>query len=225
MDTFVQGGTICRAQNGGCDIAEACTGSGAQCPNDAFQPSGTVCRAQNGTCDIAETCPGGTGACPNDAVEPNTTVCRRAVGPCDAEENCNGTAKTCPADAVLAANTVCKARSNDACDLDDVCTGGTNCPVRAAQAGTVCRAAANVCDVQETCSGTSETCPTNTFAGTGTQCTGVLNYTGPSTRNAANCLGANTCPINSFLNCIDIDLCSATAATCSVCSCFCETIL
>jgi hypothetical protein len=67
-----------------CDVAENCTGSGPNCPANAFQPSATVCRSAVGVCDIAENCTGSSAACPADAMSPDTdsdTVC-------DAIDNC-----------------------------------------------------------------------------------------------------------------------------------------
>jgi hypothetical protein len=61
-----------------CDLAENCTGSGVNCPADAFKPATTVCRSAVGACDIAEQCTGSGAACPADAMSPDSdsdTVC------------------------------------------------------------------------------------------------------------------------------------------------------
>jgi hypothetical protein len=49
------------------------------------------------------------------------------------------------------------------------CEDGS-CGVAPAAAGTECRAAAGLCDVPETCDGTSLTCPEDGFASAGTEC-------------------------------------------------------
>jgi hypothetical protein len=119
------------------------------------------------------------------------------------------------------AGTVCRAATLGTCDVNDVCTGGTSCPVRAAAAGTPCRNAVNSCDVTESCDGVNETCPSNGFASSTTLCGADVTYTGPA-HNAANCGGVNACGPGLLLNCIDSDMCSGTAATCTRCTCFCE---
>jgi hypothetical protein len=123
---------------------------------------------------------------------------------------------------VLASGTICRARGASVCDLDDLCTGGVTCPVRAANAGTVCRAAVNTCDVQEVCDGTSEACPANTFAANTVPC-GAVPYTGPG-QSPANCSGINGGCGGATPNlvCDIANTCSGTAATCTRCSCSCE---
>src|SRR5439155_3794741 len=86
-------------------------------------------------------------------------------GAVDAGEQCddgaaNGTAGSC-----CAANCTFKT-SGTACTDDgnpcttDICNGSSNlCQHAAGNAGMVCRAASGVCDVAETCIGTSTTCP------------------------------------------------------------------
>jgi hypothetical protein len=67
-----------------CDVAENCTGSGANCPADAFAPSSTVCRPSSGTCDLAESCTGTSATCPADTGQPDGD----GDGTCDAIDNC-----------------------------------------------------------------------------------------------------------------------------------------
>src|SRR5207244_179339 len=67
---------------------------------------------------------------------------------------------SCPADAVKAAGTSCTDDGN-VCTTD-VCNGTVGAPActhAAGNAGTVCRAAVDLCDAAETCTGTSTTCP------------------------------------------------------------------
>jgi hypothetical protein len=87
----------------------------------------------------------------------------------------------------------------------------SNCTLKSA--GAVCRPAAGVCDVQETCTGTSGACPANGFTAIGTVCrsaAGICDsrrpapaaccpgdgfFTGPVCRSAAGgCDVAETCP-------------------------------
>ncbi len=68
-----------------------------------------------------------------------------------------------------------------------------DCQLRAA--GQTCRAAVSVCDVTETCTGTSATCPADTFAPGGTLCRGAAGICDVS----EFCTGtSNTCPADTF---------------------------
>ncbi|HYC00902.1 MAG TPA: hypothetical protein VEC57_17345 [Candidatus Limnocylindrales bacterium] len=194
---FQPAATTCRGAAGVCDVAETCSGTSAACPADALAPSSTVCRAGNGTCDPAENCTGSSVTCPANTfassgtactddgqactadqcdgagtcthpLRPANTVCRAAASSCDVAEVCNGTSGACPANGFQPSGTACAADSNP-CTLDQ-CDGAGTCAHPAGNAGTVCRAAANACDVAETCSGASTTCPANGFAGSGTPC-------------------------------------------------------
>src|SRR5206468_5739551 len=61
-----------------------------------------------------------------------------------------------------------------------------------APATTVCRASAGQCDVAETCTGTSGTCPAVGFASASTSCTGASQ--GGACDGADHCSGtANSC--------------------------------
>src|SRR5213078_3045478 len=181
-DGFLSSSTVCRAAVDLCDAAENCTGTSATCPADALKAAGTVCRAAAGECDLAESCTGTSTACPADAFKASGTtctddgnacttdvcngtsatcthpagnagaVCRAAAGECDVAESCTGTSTTCPTDAKQPSGTACTPDTNP-CTLDQ-CDGSTNpCTHPAGNAGTVCRAATNECDVAETCPG------------------------------------------------------------------------
>src|SRR5436190_321065 len=128
-----------------CDEA-ASNGTASSCCSAScrFVKAATVCRAAAGVCDVAETCPGNSGSCPADAVKTADTVCRAAGDVCDKAETCDGSSTACPPDAKQPATTPCTADSNP-CTLDQ-CDGTGN-------AGTMCRAATNECDVAETCPG------------------------------------------------------------------------
>src|SRR5207245_7253393 len=92
------------------------------------------------------------------------TQCRAAVNECALAETCTGSSATCPADAVQSAGTACTDDGN-VCTTD-VCNGTAGAPActhPAGNAGTVCRVSAGPCDVAETCTGTSTTCPAHAF--------------------------------------------------------------
>src|SRR5207249_7000910 len=91
----------------------------------------------------------------------------------------NATAGSCGAEncTFMSAGTACTDDGNPC--TTDTCNGSSNlCQHAAGNAGTMCRAATGACDVAETCTGTSATCPPdgvqrNTFvcrAGSGDVC-------------------------------------------------------
>src|SRR5439155_25077307 len=129
-----------------------------QCPADGYAGPTTVlaagwapgqCRAPRGSCDAPGTCPSGTAACPANQPRASTYVC----SPLDANGACNGVT---------------------------TCNGGLDCPpLRPAPAGTLCRASAGQCDVDDRCDGVTNGCP-NTFIAanivcdpTGVKCSGT----------------------------------------------------
>ena len=127
--------TVCRAQNGACDVAEKCNGTSLTCPTDAVAVLGTVCRSATSVCDVPETCDGTTKACPADGFAPATTICRASTGTCDAAETCTGTSATCPADAFASATTICRPAAGG-CDVAETCTGSSGIlPARPAGVG------------------------------------------------------------------------------------------
>src|SRR5206468_2352076 len=179
-NAFEPSTTVCRAAAGECDPAERCTGSGATCPGDAKDPAGTactddgnpcsrdecdgthdacqhpagnagtVCRAAAGVCDVDETCTSTSTHCPANASEPSPTVCRASAGECDPAEHCTGSSAIPTRRASDLAGTACTDDGNP-CSRDE-CDGTHDaCQHPAGNAGTVCRAAAGVCDVDETC--------------------------------------------------------------------------
>jgi RHS repeat-associated protein len=156
--------------------------------------SGTTCRASAGPCDVAETCNGTAVTCPGDGFAPTSTVCRSAVDVCDQAESCPGNAAACPADAKKASGTACPDDGN-ACTTD-LCNGSSaTCQHAAGNAGTQCRAAAGVCDLAATCTGSSTTCPANPFKPSSTVCRAASG----DCDLAANCTGSSaTCPANPF---------------------------
>jgi hypothetical protein len=82
---------------------------------------------------------------------------------------------------------------------------------RLASAGTVCRAAADLCDVAETCSGTSVTCPADARAAAGTTCRPAAG----DCDVAETCTGTSAaCPADSVQP--SSTVCRASAGACDV---------
>src|SRR6185369_5450515 len=149
-----------------CDAAETCTGASGSCPADAFQAASTSCTgsSQGGVCDgdAADHCTGTNKNC-TDVFQAASATCRDSAGQCDAAETCTGASGSCPADAFQAASTSCTGSSQGGvCDDDasDHCTGTDTACVDTFQSASIeCRADGGQCDVAETCTGTSGSCP------------------------------------------------------------------
>lgn len=186
-DGFAGATTICRSSAGDCDVAEACSGSGPACPTDEVAADGaacpddgnpcssdrcdgasatcqhpagnpgSVCRGVTDVCDVAETCDGASTTCPPNGFASSATQCRASEGECDVAESCSGTTAACPANGFKTVDTACTP-DGEICTAD-VCDSAGACTHPAGNAGTVCRAAAALCDVAETCDGTSSACP------------------------------------------------------------------
>lgn len=158
---------VCRPVTGSCDTGENCE-SGA-CPADLHAPSGTLCgNPSSGICDLQDTCDGNNN-CVNN-VSPGSTVCRPATGTCDISENCTGSSPSCPSDIYAPSGTLCGNPSGGVCDLQDTCDSNNNCVDRLSPASTVCRPATGDCDVAESCTGLSPSCPIDLYAVSGTLC-------------------------------------------------------
>src|SRR5207249_902911 len=195
--TTAPSGTVCRASVGVCDAAETCDGTSTTCPTtDAKQPAGAACADDGNPC-TTDQC-NNTGVCQHQVGNAGA-VCRAAADECDAAETCTGTSATCPANAVKPAGTPCSDDGNScttdqcngtmkscqhtnksagsACADDgnacttDLCNGSGTCQHAPGNAGAVCRAAADECDVAETCTGSSATCPSDIKKPAGTTCT------------------------------------------------------
>jgi cysteine-rich repeat protein len=193
---LVPSGTVCRPAAGDCDLEETCTGTGPDCPVDAFAPGGGLCRGSAGPCDLAESCTGAGPGCPTDAFEPSSTVCRPVAGGCDAGETCTGAGPACPADALEPAGAVCRPAADD-CDVDETCSGGSPaCPADAfAPAGGVCRSSAGQCDPAEVCPGGGPACPADVLAPSGTVCRSSAGACDP----VETCSGASpACPVDAL---------------------------
>jgi hypothetical protein len=170
-----------------------------------------VCRSSAGICDVVENCTGVAGqGCPADSVAGAFVVCRSAVGECDAPDTCDGSNVTCTADGKQPANTGCTADPNPC--TRDVCDGvGDACTHPAGNAGTLCRPAAGVCDLAETCDGSNTTCPTDAKAPTSTPCRASAGFCDM----AENCDGLNdACPTDIFQP--SSTVCRSSAGVCDV---------
>lgn len=182
-------GTPC--ERGGCEKGVTrCVAGEPVCDPDGPADARTVCRPADGECDAPETCDGTSTDCPDDVFAGASTECRASAGPCDLAESCNGDMPTCPADDFRPAGESCSAggdagfcdglttdcmtgcvpgaacSTGDACGIGELdCSGATPvCQVIGnAPSGTVCRASAGMCDVEETCTGSSPTCPDDGF--------------------------------------------------------------
>src|SRR5439155_14044160 len=145
----------------------ACTDDGNVCTTDmcngtvgtpaCIHPAGnagTVCRAAVNECDLAETCTGSSTSCPPDLVKAAGTACTDDGNACTSDM-CNGTVGA-PACTHPAGNAgaPCPDDGNP-CTLDQCNGTSTSCQHPAGNAGAVCRAAVDVCDAVETCTGTS----------------------------------------------------------------------
>lgn len=93
----------------------------------------------------------------------------------------------------------------------DACDGSGVCQHTAGNAGAACRASVGVCDVAETCTGSSTTCPADGFAASGTQCRASIG----TCDAAESCTGSSaTCPADSFAG--SGTQCRAAAGVCDV---------
>src|SRR5439155_15895434 len=97
----------CRAAADECDVAESCTGTGANCPADAKEPSGTACSTDANPCTLDE-CDGTNNACQHPAGNAGA-LCRSGSGDvCDPDENCTGVSTVCPPDIFLPTTFACR---------------------------------------------------------------------------------------------------------------------
>ncbi len=176
-DRFAPSGTAC-IDRGMCDGAGICI---------PFCVDGTPCSTGN-DCEIGTTdCSSGVPMCVSGGPEAFGTVCRASTGECDAEETCDGVGLTCPADADQPPGTVCTGGVCDTMGMCVACVDGAPCttanpceagtldcssgmpvcqPSGPATAGTLCRASAGICDVEERCDGTTTACPPDAFDAT-----------------------------------------------------------
>ncbi len=98
------------------------------------------------------------------------------------------------------------------CDLGGSNGSATSCCTSTCQlrgSGQVCRTSAGVCDVQETCTGSSPTCPTDGFLSSATVCRASAGVCDP----AEHCTGSSAaCPANALSS--SATVCRASAGVC-----------
>ncbi len=99
---------------------------------------------------------------------------------------------------------------NGQLDTGEACDGGACCTASCqfASAATVCRAAAGACDVAETCTGASATCPGNGVAANGTSCSDGNVCNGAETCQAGACTAGTSLVCNDG-NACTTDTCNA----------------
>jgi len=104
----------------------------------------------------------------------------------------------------------------EACD-DGNTANGDCCSSTCAfeTAATVCRAAANACDVAETCTGMSAMCPPDNKAPNGTVCSDGNACTQTDTCLAGTCTGANPVVCSASDQCHDAGTCNTMTGMCS----------
>ncbi len=176
-DGFAPEGSACLG-GGTCDGAGGCTPFCV--PGD---PCVTARGCEAGTID----CSSGAPVCVPTGPAAAGTVCRAATDVCDAEETCDGTVLDCPPDGAAPAGTMCTGGVSDgigacvACAPGAPCSTGNPCEVGAfdcsggapvcvstgpSAAGTECRPVAGPCDIAESCTGSSTTCPPDAYDST-----------------------------------------------------------
>lgn len=146
----LRSGTTCRASRGECDRAEVCNGTSAVCPGDELFPVNTLCRSRADVCDAEERCTGVSPSCPPDGFSPSTQRCREAAGPCDEVDFCTGASVACPQN-FKPANTECAPSGGGICDAPDVCDGMSVGCRQVYLTNVVCRPSQGACDLQEVC--------------------------------------------------------------------------
>src|SRR2546430_1847098 len=134
----------------------------------------------------------------------------------------NGNGSCCKMNCTFAnANAACTDDGNP-CTLDQC--NGTNdaCQPPTGNAGATCRAVAGPCDVAETCTGTSTTCPVNGFLSASTMCRAATSEcdvaetcTGTSATCPTDLFKSSTTPCTDDGNPCTADVCSGTSATCT----------
>ena len=170
IESLCGNGVIDGAAGEQCD-AGIVNGTSTSCCTSTcqFRAAGQQCRPAIGVCDAAESCTGTSGDCPADGWLATSVVCRPSAGECDLADHCPGTGPNCGPDDKVPTETPCTSDGNP-CTID-WCNGVLNkCQHPAGNAGATCRAAAGVCDLAETCNGTSDACPADAKKAAGTTC-------------------------------------------------------
>lgn len=163
--------TSCGDTGSACVNQDTCDGAG-ECADNGFVSSGEPCGDPTATdCNNFDTC-NGSGMCQTNTAPDNT--------PCTTDSN------ECTTDVCLTgecthpnkdAGAPCGDSSDTACDNPDSCNGSGTCLFNLEPSTTVCRPAAGVCDVAETCTGSAAACPADAVkpATTGCMVNGQFN--------------------------------------------------
>ncbi|MFH0900437.1 MAG: hypothetical protein V2A73_07390, partial [Pseudomonadota bacterium] len=160
--------SVCReALDAICDAPETCDGSTPDCPAERGHAAADIACADLTPGDCAEARCDGSGRCDQSwAKADRGQVCRPAIDDdCDAPEACDGVSADCPADSGhAAAGTPCPDISSKDC-ADARCDGDGRCDQSWALADSerACRPARDDCDVAESCTGTSPSCPSDRY--------------------------------------------------------------
>src|SRR5437867_9767689 len=154
---------------------------------ESSSSGGTTTDASSESADALQASPGASGSKASTSGAPNTSTAQVsqliALAP---------PSSACPPDAFQPNGTGCTDDGNPC--TTDTCSAGA-CSHAAGNAGTVCRASAGPCDVAETCTGASATCPANSFQSSSTVCRASA---GPCDV-AENCTGSSAaCPADGF---------------------------
>lgn len=168
-------GQVCRAAVGECDLDEVCEGANFDCPLDLNVLDGTPCAPDGEFCSGIEACLLGVCVSPGNPCVPVIETCNEAADICDpVGGDCgNGTVE---------AGELCDFASQTCCNA--TCDGWL-------AAGTVCRAAADECDLDESCTGLGADCPVNMLQPNGSPCTDDgLFCSGIETCQGGVCSGA-----------------------------------
>ena len=109
---------------------------------------------------------------------------------CTGGGNCGGGEAQCVY-TPKTAGTPCGDQSSGDCKAPDACDANGVCQTGYKSSTTICRNSAGQCDVAESCTGTSVTCPANGFASATTTCVGTSN--GGACDGTDSCNGAGAC--------------------------------
>lgn len=195
------------------DSATATTrcGDGIKAATEACDDGNLVdgdCCSANCTLEVdGSTCSDGLFCTASDTC--SSGVCRGTGNPCTTGPECRNTCSEASGSCVSPADSACAADPL-ACTTDQ-CDGAGSCVHNAGNAGTVCRAAAGICDVAETCSGSSTACPADTLTATSVVCRATFGVCDV----AEFCTGISaTCPSDLFAQ--SNVVCRASAGVCDV---------
>jgi|CXWL01.1.fsa_nt_gi hypothetical protein len=168
----------CSAVCGGPTLGDCCTGHATPGCSDAACCE-AVCQCDPFCCDTEW-----DANCAGDGFVPGcgaASLCSNICNPaCDAGNPCPDDGLECTEDICVggicqhppvAIGTPCGNQTPQGpCDLPDACDDNQECGPNLKPPTSVCRTAANVCDLEEHCSGSSADCPTNGFNVAGTSC-------------------------------------------------------